>query len=287
MIMMMLISSMSFSSYAASKKGTVYVDVTQDYANAQVVLALVNQQRAKKHLKKLKLDVGLTNAAIQRAAEISMVIPTSSPHRRPDGRLAKTVIKRAARENCAEGNYQGPEHLVSVWMHSKPHKATIMLKGAKSIGIAYVSNPADRSVGYYVLIVSKKKAKKVEQSVAQVALTKTVVAQSKYLRGGYFSMGGGSAYLIPGMTDTAKAYYAGPKTIPFTAPEINPASFNWASGNGSVAVVNALGQVTAVGLGSVTITATLKSDPSVVISRNYTVAETLPEETYYDDEWWF
>jgi uncharacterized membrane protein YkoI len=146
--------------------GAVYVDVTQDYGNAQVILALVNQQRAKKHLKKLNLDQSLTNAAVQRAAEISMVIPTSSPHRRPDGRLAKTVNKKAARENCAEGNFQGPAHVVDVWMHSKPHKATIMLKGAKSAGIAYVSNPADRSVGYYVLIVSKKKAKKIARKDA-------------------------------------------------------------------------------------------------------------------------
>lgn len=290
MIMMMLISSMSFSSYAAAKKGAVYVDVTQDYGNAQVILALVNQQRAKKHLKKLKLDQSLTNAAVQRAAEISMVIPTSSPHRRPDGRLAKTVNKKAARENCAEGNFQGPAHVVDVWMHSKPHKATIMLKGAKSAGIAYVSNPADRSVGYYVLIVSKKKAKKVERSVAQVPMTKTVVAKSNYLHNNYFFLGGGSQNLVPGSTVSAKAYYAGPKTIPFTAPEINPASFTWTSSNNGVAVVSPAGQVTAVGLGTVTINAVLNSYPSIILSRSYTVTETLPEDPYdpfYDDEYYY
>lgn len=279
MIMMMLISGMSFSAYAAAKKGSVYVDVTQDYANAQMVLAYVNQQRARKHLKKLKLDQSLTNAAIQRAAEISMVIPTTSPHRRPDGRLARTVNKKAARENCAEGYIEGPQGVVDIWMHSKPHKATIMLKGARSAGIAYVNNPADRDAGYYVLIVSKKKAKKVERSMHQETSTRTVVALSKYLKSNYFFQGGGRTSMLPGTTSAVRTFYSGPKTVPFASPEINPGSFNWVSSNSNVVTVNYAGQIAAVGLGTATITAVLKSDPSVVVSRNYTVTETLPPES--------
>ena len=119
-------------------------------------------------------------------------------------------------------------------------------------------------------------------------MTKTVVAKSNYLHNNYFFLGGGSQNLVPRSTVSAKAYYAGPKTIPFTAPEINPASFTWTSSNNGVAVVSPAGQVTAVGLGTVTINAVLNSYPSIILSRSYTVTETLPEDPYdpfYDDEY--
>ena len=283
MIMMMLISGMSFGSFAASSgTGTVYVNVTQDYANAQKMLKLVNKQRAKKHLKKLKLDKSLTDSAVQRAAEISMVIPNTSPHRRPDGRVAKTVNKKAARENCAEGSFGSASAVVKTWMHSKPHKAAILLKSAKSCGIAYVTNPADPEAGYYVLIVSNKKAKKVEKSKRRVSSTKAVVALSKYLNKKYFfpEDAGNRSTLNIGQITSVKTYYSGPQTLDFTAPEINPGSFIWTSSDNSVATVNASGTVTAVGPGTVTINAKLKSGPSITLSTTYTVNKGLAENAF-------
>ena len=283
MIMLMLISGMSFGSYAASTgKGTVYVTVTQDYANAQKVLKLVNKQRAKRHLRKLKLDKSLTNSAVQRAAEITMVIPNTSPHRRPDGRAAKTVNKRATRENCAEGTFGSASAVVSTWMHSKPHKATLLLKSAKSVGIAYVTNPGDPYCGYYVLIVSNKKAKKIEKSKSKVSSTKAVVALSKYLNKKYFfpEDAGNRTTLNVGQKTQIKTYYSGPQSMDFTAPEVNPGSFTWTSSNNSVATVNASGTVTAVSPGTVTINAKLKNGPSITVSRSYTVRESSLEDAF-------
>lgn len=273
MIMMMVITGMSFSAYAATpSKGTVYVDVTQDNAMAKKVLAQVNKQRAKKGLRKLKLDKSLTSAAVQRAAEISMVIPTTSPHKRPDGRYAKTAHKLAARENCAEGYFSGPKALVSDWMHSKAHKANILFKSARSCGIAYVHNPADADTGYYVLILSTSKVKSKLTSSKEVSSTKKVVALSKYLKKKYFIQEVSKTKLNPGDAATVNTYYFGPKTMDFTSPLINAKSFTWTSSDTGVAKVSAKGVVTAVGPGSVTIKAKLKKGPKIILSKTFTVS---------------
>lgn len=279
MIMMMVFTGMSFSSYAATPtKGTVYVSVTQDNAKAQKILTQVNKQRAKRGLRKITLDKGLTTAAVQRAAEISMVIPTTSPHRRPDGRYAKTVHSRATRENCAEGYFTGPLAVVNTWMNSKGHKATILLKSARSCGIAYVNNPADEETGYYVLIMSNSKAKTKLTSTKKVTSTKTVVALAKYLKAGYFFPEAGRTKIGPSDTTTIKTYYAGPKTLDFTAPLIQAKSFTWTSSNKNVATVSTTGKVTAIAPGTVTIKAKLKKGPSIVKSIKLTV--TTPEENF-------
>ena len=274
MIMMMIVGGMSFGSFAATaSKGTVYVTVTQDNAKAQNLLTQINKQRSKRGLRKLTLDKSLTTAAVQRSAEITMVIPTTSPHRRPDGRAAKTVHRRATRENCAEGYYTGPKAVCNDWMSSKNHKATILLKSARSCGIAYVTNPADENIGYYVLIVSNSKAKKKLTSKKTVTSTKTVVALSKYIKKKYFSQDPEYGSTTLGLTDTSTlcTYYAGPKTVDFTAPRINAKSFKWTSSDTSVATVSAAGVVTAVAPGTVTISAKLKKGPAITLSKTYTV----------------
>jgi hypothetical protein len=281
MIMMMVIGGMSFSSYAAApKKGTVYVDVTQDYMQAQKMLTLINKQRSKKGLKKVKLDKSLTNAAVQRAAEIQLVIPTTSPHRRPNGNYAKTVHKLAVRENCAEGTYESSAAVVNTWMHSKGHKATILLKSARSCGIAYVHNPDDPYTGYFVLIMSNSKVKKVEKSKKQVDSTKAVVALSKYLKKKYFFQTKSSSKLYPGNMSKVTTTYFGPKTLDFTEPVINPKSFTWSSSDTSIVTVGADGWITAVGPGTATIKARLKKGPAITLTQEITVNEIVPENWF-------
>ena len=276
MIMILIVGCMSASSFAASPStGKVYVKVTQDYGQAQKLLSQINKQRTKRGLKKLKLDKSLTNAAVQRAAEVSLVIPTSSPHKRPDGRYAKTVHKLAARENCAEGYFAGPSAVTKVWMNSKPHKATILLKSARSCGIAYVNVPGDEyENGYYVLIVSNSKAKSVQKSKKKVTSTKTIKMQSKYLKKKYFGQElVGNTTLYPGDTAKIVTTYCGPKTIEFSLPVIATKSFTWTSSNKNVATVSSSGKVTAVGPGTATIKAKLKNGPSITLSKKITVKE--------------
>ncbi len=273
MIMMLIFTGMSFSSFAATPtKGTVYVNVTQDYAKAKKLLIQINNQRSKRGLRKVTLDKSLTTAAIQRAAEITMVIPTTSPHRRPDGRYAKTAHKLAVRENCAEGYFTGPQEICKTWMNSKAHKATILLKSARSCGIAYVQNPADKNIGYYVLIMSNSKARSKVTSSKKVSSTKTVVALAKYLKRGYFFPEATKTELNPGDTSTVRMYYFGPKTLDFSSPLINAKSFTWTSSDKSVATVSTAGKVTAVGPGTVTIRAKLKKGPSFYKSTTFTVS---------------
>lgn len=78
----MVLSCSAFTSFAGTGN-YVKVQVTQNYAEAQQILKLINKQRAKRGLRKLKLDKNLTKSAAKRAAELTVYIPESSPHRRP------------------------------------------------------------------------------------------------------------------------------------------------------------------------------------------------------------
>ena len=53
------------------------------------------------------MDRGLTNSAIMRGFETTIYIPETSPHRRPNGKLSKSINKKIIYENCAQsaGNY--------------------------------------------------------------------------------------------------------------------------------------------------------------------------------------
>ena len=93
------------TAYAKAKTpatGKISLTVTQDYKQAQAILKYVNKYRKKKHLKALKLDKDLTKAAITRGAELNIYTPQTSPHRRPNGKLTKTLNKRICYKDCLE-----------------------------------------------------------------------------------------------------------------------------------------------------------------------------------------
>ena len=162
---------MPVPSHAASN-ANVYVKVTQDYAQTQQVLKYVNKERAKRGLKKVKLDKKLTNSAIARAAEVSIMVPLTSPHRRPNGKLVRSINSKISYECALESEMYTPKAAVALWMSSPSHKKGILLKSAKSVGIASVTTIDGYQI--WMLDFSNSKAKSVVKAKNKKTVTKNI-----------------------------------------------------------------------------------------------------------------
>lgn len=268
---------MTITSFAASSnKNSVRVVTTQDYEHAQEVLKQINKEREKRGLNKLKFDKDLTKAAIQRSAEIGVYIPSTSPHRRPNGKLVRSLNKRISYECCYESIFNGENGLgekmngyqvVRSWMASSSHKKGILLKGAKSVGIAYVTtNGEDLNC---VIEISKTKAKKkVKQKSGNVTALKVVSAKAKYLKKGCFGLFCGNIYneLAIGETSQAAVYICCKHMADFNSTALAVSDFSFSSNNPSVISASSTGLLTGISPGTAVITAKKKNNPKIKVS---------------------
>lgn len=110
-------------------------------AYAKQVVALVNKERAKAGLSALTIDAKAEKAALVRAKEIQ----SSFSHTRPNGTMFATALKEAgvnyntAGENIAWGQ-KTPQEVVTAWMNSPGHRANILNKNFKHIGVGNLKN---------------------------------------------------------------------------------------------------------------------------------------------------
>lgn len=123
-------------------------DGSQDVSAARKVADLVNQERAKAGLAPLEVKVNLQTAAQVRAKEIEK----SFSHTRPNGSSFSTVLSengvdyRGSGENIAWGQ-RSPEEVMNGWMNSDGHRANILNKNFKYIGVGYHVN--SNGTGYW------------------------------------------------------------------------------------------------------------------------------------------
>ena len=141
-----LAAAMLFTTVGVSQKkveaastGKLSVTGYQDYSDAQKILKEVNKYRKKNGRKALKMDRGLTNSAIMRGFETTIYIPETSPHRRPNGKLSKSINKKIIYENCAQSAGTTPKQIVKGWINSSTHRKGLLLSNAKSVGVAAVT----------------------------------------------------------------------------------------------------------------------------------------------------
>lgn len=268
----------------APATGKLSITVTQDYKMAQDILKEVNKFRKKKHLKPLKMDKSLINAAITRGAELHLYTPQSSPHRRPNGKLTKSLNKRICYEDCLEigGEYMmsleeykattNAKSIVKSWINSPPHRKGLLLRDAKCAGVAATYTTTD--YGFinsltYSIDFSKTKAKKVEKSKALKKYTKNVVMKTEYLKKKYFSFR--HSYvdtLDPYAYPSLKIYPRYNSPYMYAVPTLNPSSFTWSSSNKAIATVDKNGFVRrGTKTGKVKITAKLKTGSKVSFSK--------------------
>lgn len=116
---------------------------------AEQVVELVNAERAKAGLPALTMDADVTAAANVRAKEIVQQFS----HTRPDGSSFSSVLKeqgvsfRGSGENIAWGQ-KTPEQVMNAWMNSDGHRANILNKNFKNIGVGYYQD--ENGVNHWV-----------------------------------------------------------------------------------------------------------------------------------------
>ncbi len=103
-----------------------------NYDYSKRVLELVNEIRVKNGLSALVMTKKLEDAAMLRAAELTV----SFSHTRPNGQKYNTAFEWtiSSGENIAMGQ-NTPEYVINDWMNSAGHKANILEPSFNSIGI--------------------------------------------------------------------------------------------------------------------------------------------------------
>lgn len=150
LLILLIFSTVSFAS--AANKWTESAKVSSNFA--QEVLELVNYERAKKHLKPLKLSNSLSHCAQIRAKEITKKFS----HTRPSGYSCFTVIPKPYRtvgENIAAGQRSAKE-VVQAWMDSPGHRENIMNPKFKELGMGYLYLPDSKYKHYWAQLFRTK-----------------------------------------------------------------------------------------------------------------------------------
>lgn len=115
------------------------------------VVRLVNVERQRAGLSPLSPAADLTQLAAVRAEEISRVYS----HTRPDGRSPMEALDPHHRhytgENIAAG-YDSPEKVVDGWMHSPGHRANILSRHFREIGVGYYHSASGPYGDYWVQV---------------------------------------------------------------------------------------------------------------------------------------
>lgn len=230
----------------------VVVEGTDLYSYAYQVLDLVNQERAKAGLSALSMDRELLEAAMQRAAEISLFFD----HTRPDGQTCFSVSDKAYAENIAIGQFS-PEHVMNSWMNSDGHRGNILTASRQSIGVGCYSV---NGVLCWVQLFGDAAAQSVSlpadtMTARTVGISQDVCDLNVSLTPGP-SMGieqdGGQFKLALG----DRASLSVKASTAYTAPTLSAESFVWNSSDPGVVSVGSDGSLVGVGMGSAQVTAT-------------------------------
>ncbi len=116
---------------------------------AEQVVKLVNEERAKAGLSALEMKADITTAANVRTKEIQQTFS----HTRPNGNSFSSVLREqgvsfnGAGENIAWGQ-KSPEQVMNAWMNSDGHRANILNKNFKNIGVGHYQD--ENGVNYWV-----------------------------------------------------------------------------------------------------------------------------------------
>ena len=117
-------------------------------AQAVQVLNLVNMERAKVSARPLRLSNDLMGAASVRAEEITRYFS----HTRPDGSSCFTLVRdrnHTMGENIAAGSAT-PEAVVDQWMNSPGHRANMLNKSFKELGVGHMYKQGSTYGHYWV-----------------------------------------------------------------------------------------------------------------------------------------
>lgn len=257
------------------KLAELTISGTEDYQSAKEVCRLVNEARAEKGLSPLYFDKALTEAAMQRAAEIAVYYS----HTRPDGTSCFDIFpnrRTAMGENIAIGHLSAA-HVTEGWLDSPGHYANIMNEGAINLGVgSFVDSDGRR---YWVQCFDGSLEHE-DPEIANREVTRTIQAKSGLVslieekqKKIFYLCSTDSAGIQMSVRNQNMGYGFGRAVL-------DASSFTYESSNPAIASVDASGMITLHEEGEASITATLKGDaPHSVIwnieSRGHETEETV------------
>lgn len=270
----------------ATNGDTVKIDGTADYDKVHEVLAIVNKERAEVGLVPLVLDPKLTDAAMQRAAELALYYD----HTRPDGGSCFEVISTDRLGDMGENIAMGQTSAAQVmdgWFYSERelyrngvtdfpkvgHYLNIINEGYQCIGIGCFYKD-----GRYFWAQEFSSSPDGVEGVRDGA-----VPMQREIDVNYDICGGNQAFNVgfdfeskPSLTTSETfemKYCLQTDSFALDYCEINPFSATWTSSDPKVCTVDRDGVVTGMSLGTAIITATLPSGRS--LSHEWTVSEPI------------
>ncbi len=243
-----------------AQASTMRVEVDQDYAQAYQVLDLMNQQRKAAGRPALTMDKDLMDAAMQRAAEISVIFE----HTRPDGTSCLNLTSKAKGENIALGQADASS-VMTAWMNSTGHKANILYEPYTIVGVGCVK------VGNYYCWVQcfgwdKAKTCSKPSNVYNKIVTINFDAANVVSLGGIFALypveGDGETItdakgsLIVGASQRYALMVQPYDKSAYYRTKVQDTDVTWSVNNSGVVKLNTSnGTVTAIAAGSFTLTA--------------------------------
>ena len=138
-----LVALLIFISTAASVEA-----ISRDQA-AEEILHLVNVERRKAGVPALKLSRELYRPAMIRAREIIKSFSHTRPNGLPFSSVFYGISYKTVGENLAAGQ-TSCEMVVQQWMDSPGHRANILNKKFKFLGVAYIYDGKGRYKHYWV-----------------------------------------------------------------------------------------------------------------------------------------
>ena len=238
------------------------------YADAFRIVELINIERKKEGLSEVKMDKGLLEAAMLRAAECSIYYS----HTRPDGSRCFTAFPStngSSGENIAIGQ-RSPEEVMEAWMNSPGHRANIMSDSFNSVGVGVFDQGGVHS---WVQLFSSETA----ATVTKPADTKKAMNIKIQLE--HLVPRADRAMLTLKKNETKPVMFGFKnKEFDFTTVYPDTAALSFVSSDPKIATVDSKGVVKGVADGTAQITVTLKGT-----DRKAVVTIVVSKHSY--DEW--
>ena len=147
-LLMLILFSSSATTYSETITSSTKTEITRKEAIERIV-ELVNIERSKAGVAPLKLSRELLRPANIRAKEITKLFSHTRPNGLPFNTAFYGITYKIAGENIAAGQ-TSCEMVMQQWMDSPGHKANILSKKYKYIGIAYLYDRNTRYKHFWV-----------------------------------------------------------------------------------------------------------------------------------------
>lgn len=248
---------------------TLRIKGTYDYKKAYEVLKLVNKERKKEGLSALTMDKDLLEAAMLRAMETNVLVG----HKRPNGLDCGSVCDKVMGENLA-GGMATAKAAMSIWMGSDGHRSNILNKSFKSIGIGCFYQDGDY---YWIQLFGTTEADTGKKPSNEVAVREVELAKDTKIK---LVSQEEDWKMVKGET---RSFTVRMESLDWgvVTVALDESNFDWKSNKKKVATVDENGDITAKKKGTVTMTYSLKTQPSVKGSAKVKVVTSYDGHGFY------